>query len=232
MSRVGVFSFGSIFAGLLGCVALASATEFPKERNTLTPGIFLDDSFQRALPPGVAPRHVSAEGLAITKAAEAWRSRLYNDAASYCTIGYGHLIKKRPCDGSEPPAFLQGLTESAGEELLRGDMEKAEVAVMTMVTVPLTDPQYASLVDFVFNVGSGNFGRSRLLQVVGGGPDRYGEVRYELARWVKAGNTVFPGLRTRRTREANLFFSGMPEPRATAPADLPLLDIRTGEERR
>jgi lysozyme len=230
--RLGALSFGSILATLLGCAALASATEFPKDPNALTPGIFLDESFERALPPGVPPRPVSAQGIAITKAAEGWRSRLYNDAGSYCSIGYGHLIKKRPCDGSEPAAFLQGLTEPAGEVLLRGDMENSEIAVMTMVTVPLTDAQYASLADFVFNIGSGNFGRSRLLQVVNGGPDRYGEIRYELLRWVKAGGTVFPGLRTRRTRESNLFFEGIPEPRVTPPAELPLLDIRTGEESR
>jgi lysozyme len=231
MSGRGVSFLAGLVAGWLGCALFAAeATEFPTEPDALTPGIFLDEDLSRALPPGQTPRAVSEKGISITKAAEGWRSRLYNDAASYCTIGYGHLIKKRSCDGSEPAEFMGGITVQTGEGLLRGDLENAEIAVMTMVTPTLTDGQYAALVDFVYNVGSGNFGKSSLLHIINGAPDGYGDIRIEFARWVKAGGRTLPGLQVRRARDADLFFEGISEPRGSSrTGQLPLIDIRSGE---
>lgn len=53
-------------------------------------------------------RQISAEGLRLTKDSEGFVDQLYNDAAGYCTIGYGHLIKRSLCDGSEPQEFCEG----------------------------------------------------------------------------------------------------------------------------
>jgi len=195
----------------------------------LTPGILLEPKERLALPEGVELRKVFAKGIDLTKLSEGFVSQLYNDAAGYCTIAYGHLIKLAGCDGSEPSEFREGVSEPRGAELLRGDMSHAEWAVMSMVDVDLTDGQYAALCDFVFNVGRGNFGRSTLLKVINAG--EFHQVPAQLRRWVRAGGRELEGLKTRREREIKLFFEGMAIPRL-APSEggeMASIDIRTGE---
>jgi GH24 family phage-related lysozyme (muramidase) len=205
------------------------ATVVPTYEDALTAGIFLEPASRAVLPAGVSIRPVHQAGLEVTKVSEGFRSRLYNDVAHYCTIAYGHLIKKAPCDGSEPPAFLDGITEPEGEDLLVRDLRIAQIAVMTNVTTSLTDGQYAALCDFVYNVGTANFQKSELLRAVN--MEEFHRVPTQLRRWIMAGGRVIEGLKNRRSREIALFFEGMPTPR-TAPSageDVSLLDIRKGE---
>ena len=208
-----------------GCV---TATTYPTIEDAVTPGIFLDLGGKAALPAGMSLRPVVTKGLAITKVGEGWRSRLYNDVARYCTIGYGHLIKRSPCDGSERADWQDGITEPEGEGLLVEDMGDAQIAVMLAVTTKLTDTQYAAMCDFVFNVGANNFRKSRLLQVVNAG--QHDQVANQLLRWTKAGGREIGGLRNRRLREIDLFYDGVLTPKAAPPAgeDLSPIDIRTG----
>jgi len=193
-----------------------------------TAGIFLEPEVRAVLPPGVELRPVHEKGLALTKRSEGFRERLYNDAAQYCTIAFGHLVKLAPCDGTESPEFLKGVSEKRGTELLVNDMGKAQTAVMTSVDVDLTDGQYAALCDFVYNVGSGNFRRSTLRKVLKAG--QFDQVPYQLLRWVKAGGRELPGLKVRREQEIALFFDGLPMARALPPGELELIDVRLGEE--
>jgi GH24 family phage-related lysozyme (muramidase) len=172
-------------------------------------------------------RRVYAAGLALTKRSEGWSARLYNDVARYCTIGYGHLVKKAACDGSEPPPFPGGITEAHGEQLLVSDMASAESTVLTAVTATISDGQFAALTDFVFNVGSANFRTSTLLRVVNAGQTE--SVPVQLRRWVNAKGKVWPGLQTRREGEIDLYFEGLPRPRP-APSQLTSpIDILAGE---
>lgn len=222
-----------LFVAGTGLLASCSRTEegaYPSE-DTLPAGIFLEPEERAVLPPGVEIRKVYDDGIEVTKASEGFRSRLYNDAARYCTIAYGHLIKLAPCNGTEPEEFRRGVTEPRGSEILRSDMEKAERAVMTLVDVEMTDGQYAALCDFVFNVGSRNFGSSTLRQVVNAREND--RIPFQFRRWVKAGGKEFPGLKVRRQKEIELFFEGLGIPRAAPPPDedLSLVDIRVGEGR-
>lgn len=195
----------------------------------ITAGIFLEPEERAVLPPGVELRGIYDKGLQLTKDSEGFRHHLYNDAARYCTIAYGHLVKLAPCDGSEPDHFLDGVTEPEGADLLRDDMETAEKVVLTAVDVPLTDGQYAALCDFVYNVGGGNFRSSTLRKVIN--RNDFEGVPFQFRRWVKAGGRELPGLKTRREREIQLFFENMTIPRAVPPADMDLtpIDIREGE---
>ena len=197
--------------------------------NKITAGIFLEPEERAVLPPGVELRGIYDKGLQLTKDSEGFRSHLYNDAARYCTIAYGHLVNLAPCDGSEPEHFLDGVTEPEGADLLRDDMEIAERVVLTAVDVELSDGQYAALCDFVYNVGGGNFRRSTLLKVVN--RNDFDEVPFQLRRWVKAGGRELAGLNKRREREIELFFENLEIPRALPPADVDLspIDIRQGE---
>jgi GH24 family phage-related lysozyme (muramidase) len=198
--------------------------------DTLTPGIFLDDEAQRAvLQEGVEVRKVYDKGVELTKESEGFRGRLYNDAANYCTIGYGHLIKLAACDGNESSEFRAGISVPRGTEILREDMEKAEVGIMTLIDAQLTDGQYAALCDFVFNVGVGNFRKSTLRRRVNASD--FDRVPFEFRRWVYAGGRKLSGLAKRREAEIKLFFEEIGVPRAIPPADVDLspIDIRSGE---
>jgi GH24 family phage-related lysozyme (muramidase) len=220
------FTVTAVVALACGCEK-AGEDEFPTLEK-MTAGIFLDVEERAVLPPDVELRPVYERGIVLTKTSEGFRSRLYNDAAGYCTIAFGHLIKLARCDGTEPPEFLRGVTEEEGTELLVTDMGTAQVVVMTSVDVDLTDGQYAALCDFVFNVGGGNFRRSTLRRVINTGD--FDGVPFQFRRWVKAGGRTLPGLVTRREKEVDLYFDGLPTPRA-APREMDLepIDIRAGE---
>jgi GH24 family phage-related lysozyme (muramidase) len=215
-------------AGLVTGCERAEKREFPTE-DRITAGIFLEPTERAALPAGVALRPVYQKGIDLTKRSEGFLSHLYNDAAGYCTIAYGHLVKLARCNGTEPTEFLRGVSEPRGEELLVGDMTQAQIVVQTAVGNDLNHGQFAALCDFVYNVGGGNFRSSTLLRVVNAGqPD---QVPYQFRRWVKAGGRTLPGLEERREREIDLYFEGLPKPRAAPSADVDLtpIDIRTGE---
>jgi GH24 family phage-related lysozyme (muramidase) len=174
-----------------------------------------------------AVREISPAGLQLTKDSEGFVSELYNDAANYCTIAYGHLIKLAPCDGSEPGEFLQGITEEQGTRLLQTDMRRSQLSVMRYVEVELTDGQYAALCDFVFNVGSGNFRNSTLLKVLNA--NDYAGVPFQLRRWVKAGGRELEGLKRRREKEIALFSEGLAIPR-DFPRGEETIDLEQGEQ--
>lgn len=196
--------------------------------DAITPGIFLEPESRDVLPAGVEMRPVYPKGLEVTKVSEGFRARLYNDVANYCSIAYGHLVKRLPCDGSESEEFRAGVSEPRAGEILTHDMAGAQRTVLATVRVPLSDAKYAALCDFVYNVGPAQFKESTLLRVVNA--QKFDQVPLQLRRWVRAGGREIEGLKNRREREIKLFFDGEPTPRAAPPAgeDLSPLDIRTG----
>jgi lysozyme len=149
---------------------------------------------------------LSEKGVQFVARFEGWRADLYNDPAGHCTIGYGHLVHMGPCNGSEPEKFKRGITKEQGLKLLKKDAASAAAAVEEKVTVPLNQAQFDALVDFVFNLGAGNFASSTLLKKLN--QKQYSEVPSELNRWVFAGGKVLPGLVTRRKAEGTLFSTG------------------------
>ncbi len=203
--------------------------DYPTYTDAQAPGIFSDLGGRAVLPAGMTLRPIPSAGLAATKKGEGWRNRLYNDVAGYCTIGYGHLIKRARCDGSEQADWQDGITEAEGEELLLKDMKDAQIAVMLAVTTKLTDMQYAALSDFVFNVGGGAFRKSTLLKVVNAG--QHDQVGNQLMRWTVAGGKEVPGLLNRRKHEIELYYHGMLASRAVPPGgmDMSPIDVSRGE---
>lgn len=216
---------------LISTVTVAAACASSFGARHLTAGALLEEGPITAVASLAPVRPISAAGLELTKTSEGWRARLYLDAAKFCTIGYGHLVKKAPCDGSEPANFRRGLTLPEGEVLLVTDISTAQRAVADAVTVSLSDSQYSALVDFTFNVGSKNFATSTLLEVIN--RNEWNRIPSELRRWVFAGGEPWPGLKTRREREIALFFEGMAIPAGDAAAGSALspIDIRVGERR-
>jgi lysozyme len=218
----------SIMIFVVGCEK-AEKAEFPEE-DKITAGIFLEPEERFVLPPGVEVRKVNDKALSLTKESEGFRGNPYNDAALYCTIGYGHLIHLAPCDSTIPAEFQQGISEPRGEEILRDDMGIAERGVTALVDAEMTEGQYGALCDFVFNVGVGNFRNSTLRKRVNAGD--YDRVPFEFRRWVYAGGKRLAGLENRREKQIALFFEDIGIPRAVPPPDQDMtpIDIRVGEK--
>ena len=222
-----IFSFALVIQ-LSGC-APNKDRKFEQFSDALTVGILLEET-RSAIPEDIVLKQVYPAGIDLTKISEGFRNNLYNDAAGFCTIGYGHLIYKQPCNNTEEPEFLNGISEPRGEEILVIDMNWAKYSVMNAVKVDLTEGQYAALVDFVFNVGSGNFNKSTLLKKINSG--HHDNVPIQLRRWIRAGGRVFQGLVTRREKEIDLYLENTAIPRLLPRAggeELLQIDIRLGE---
>jgi len=218
-----------ILAGVITACASNLEAEFPQLART-TAGIFLepDPQLRATIEPGMKLRTVNDRGITLTKNSEGFVPKLYIDAANYCTIAYGHLIKLAPCNGTEPKEFINGVTEPQGVDILRTDMTRAERVVMHLVDVELSDDQFSALCDFVFNVGSANFSQSTLLKVVNAG--ELARVPGQLRRWRYANGKELEGLAIRREQEIDLFFYGQERPRVLLTEEkLSPIDIRVGE---
>jgi lysozyme len=213
-------------------IALASCTGVHSVRypsiDRLPAGIFLESEsyppleFERSAP------QLSAISLKLTQMSEGFRSHLYNDAVGFCTIGYGHLVKKAACDGTESSNLKRGLSHGEGVDLLSRDMDVVREAVTSVVDVQMSEGQFGSLCDFVYNVGIANFSRSTLLRAINS--THYERVPTQFRRWVIADGKRLEGLKLRREREIRLFFEGLPIPVVPEEQATPPIDIRRGEE--
>ena len=168
---------------------------------------------------------VSEKGLEFIKAFEGSRQDkgghfMYNDPAGYATIGYGHLVAKRPVLPSEKEIRI---SEQQALVLLREDLEEAIQGVNMAFTggfLPdLEQHQIDALASWFFNLGvSAKTLGSGLVQlltsrVFWGAWEKnrmwpVAAVREEFGMWVRAGGKVLPGLIARRQAEARLFVEG------------------------
>lgn len=142
------------------------------------------------------------ESLNILKDFEGLRLTPYVDANGR-SIGYGHYIK-----AYENLPIL--ITEEYAEILLRIDFEHAinTVEQMTGLTRFDTPEKVLALSHFVYNLGSGNFANSTLLQNIKNNQP----IDNEIVRWtkIKIGNDVICSshLYKRRVYELTLFNNG------------------------
>ena len=149
----------------------------------------------------------SKNGLGLTESFEGVRLTAYQDQVGVWTIGYGHT----------GPDVTPGLTitQEQANNLLMEDIAGAATAVNRLVTVPLDQDQFDALVDFVFNVGIGNFQNSTLLRDLNA--SNFDDAAAQFERWDHAGGVVVAGLLRRRQSEAKLFQGGVvPGPDSSA----------------
>ena len=152
---------------------------------------------------------ISQHGLELVTHSEGWRSALYLDQAGHPTIGYGHLVTHEELASNR---FGWGLTPEEGLDLLRKDLREAEVAVLEMISVPLTQGQFDALVDFVFNLGANALRHSTLRRRLNAGV--YEAVPPQLVLWCHYRDPATrklvesSGLLKRRQREVQLWQTG------------------------
>lgn len=137
----------------------------------------------------------SGDGLALTEQFEGCRLSAYQDQAGVWTIGYGHT----------GPDVVPGMTITSdqAQSLLMGDISGAAACVNRVVNVPLAQPEFDALVDFVFNLGPGAFEGSTMLRLLNSGD--FTAAAAEFQKWDHAGGKVVAGLLRRREAEEAMF---------------------------
>lgn len=140
----------------------------------------------------------SKQGLALTEGFESCRLTAYQDVKGIWTCGWGHV----------GPEVVEGLTwtQDQADSQLVLDLTKAEHAVNTLVTVPLTQGQYDALVDFCYNCGIGAFSGSTMLRLLNAG--QFDDAANEFQKWSHASGVVVAGLLRRRVAEEDEFTNG------------------------
>lgn len=122
------------------------------------------------------------EGLRLTS---------YKDSAGVWTIGYGHTRGVKAG---------QRITEAQAEAFLKEDLREAEGYVNNL-KLDLTQGQFDALVDFVYNVGIGDFMGSTLLKKIRAKAPT-AEIQKQFRRWVYSKGKKLGGLVKRRDWEA------------------------------
>ena len=114
----------------------------------------------------------------------------------HATIGYGHVGKVNYC---------QPISREYAEALLLMDIINIEKQIDAL-KLGLSIERYEAVVDFVYNLGIGNFKSSTLYKYMKKNPDDI-RIKNEFQRWVYCNGRMLEGLKKRRLWEAEHYFS-------------------------
>lgn len=137
------------------------------------------------------------------KAQEGFDGAIYLDSGGKKTVGWGHLLTKK-----------EAAIYSVGDELSIGmlnnfflnDYNHARNTVHHYCD-PVNNYIEAAFIDFVFNLGSGNFSTSSLLRYFNN--KEYNACGDEFGRWINVCGIPSNGLRKRRYREQAIYLRGV-----------------------
>lgn len=136
----------------------------------------------------------SATLISHIKRFESCKLTAYQDTAGVWTIGYGHTKGVKKGDR---------ITQYQAEQFLRDDLAEYERAAGKVQRLT-TQGRYDAVVDFMYNLGIGNFNKSTLKIYIESGRAVW-EIQEQFLRWVNAGGRKLGGLVSRRIWEAARF---------------------------
>jgi len=136
----------------------------------------------------------SATLISHIKRFESCRLTAYQDTAGVWTVGYGHTKGVKKGDR---------ITQYQAEQFLREDLSEFERAA-NKVRRLTTQGRYDAVLDFMYNIGIGNFNKSTLKAYIESGRSVW-EIQEQFIRWVNAGGRKIGGLVSRRIWEAARF---------------------------
>jgi lysozyme len=137
----------------------------------------------------------SASGLKLTEQFESCSLTAYQDIKGVWTQGWGHTFG---INAASPP-----ITQQQADDWLLEDVQAACIAVNRYVTVSLTQGQFDAMVDWVFNLGVGNFLSSTMLKLLNAGD--FAGAAVEIDKWDHSSGQVIAGLLRRRQSETDEF---------------------------
>lgn len=149
---------------------------------------------------------LSAYGAADLLISEAIVTQRYKDSVGVWTIGVGHT---KMAGGVDPSLISRTLTVEECLQIFAEDVPKYEKGVNDAVKVAVTQYEFDAMVSFHFNTGG--IGRATFVKNLNAGKSR-DEVAKGFMNWVTP-----PSIIGRRTREMNLFRTGVyvPNPKAS-----------------
>lgn len=136
----------------------------------------------------------SKDGLHLTEQFEGCKLKAYQDSGGVWTIGYGHthcVLQNDTC------------TLEQAEQWVIDDINYSSSIVNRNVKIEINQHEFDALVDFVFNVGVGNFLSSTLLKYLNAG--NFKAAAAEFLRWDKCKGVKLAGLLARRQAEKTEF---------------------------
>ena len=139
---------------------------------------------------------VTDAGRALIKKYESCRLTSYEDGAGIWTIGWGHT-----------KGVTEGMTctQEQADQWFEEDLAETTKAVDGLVPVTLNNNQFSACVSLAYNIGTGKFASSTLLQLlrqgnIAGAADQF-------PRWDKVAGVPNDGLLKRRNEERQLFIT-------------------------
>ena len=151
----------------------------------------------------------SAKGIEFIKGWESFKSNLYDDDSDehHCTIGYGHLVHRGRCNGSESQEFKIGITKERATELFNLRLPEFEKAIQRDVTVNLYQYEFDALVSLLFNCGENFFVKKKAPKLYNHLISKeYDDAATELLDVTSGG---LSGLVKRRKAENNMFLNNV-----------------------
>lgn len=140
------------------------------------------------------------KGLALIKSFESCKLKAYPDPATGgdpWTCGWGST-------GSDIKKGVVWTQEQADSRFL-SDVSKFESKLKSLLKIDINDNQFSALISLMYNIGSGNLGKSTLLRLVN--KRDFSGAAAQFVRWNKAGGKEMAGLTRRRNAEKDLFLS-------------------------
>ena len=144
----------------------------------------------------------SSTGINLITSFEGFSAYPYQDQNGIPTIGYGSTYYQ---DGTRVTMDDPAISKDQAIAILQSYVKKFERVVNQYVSAELNQNQFDALVDFVYNIGPGNFLSSTLLKLLN--QEQYDQIPAQFMRWNKTGGQPNPGLTRRRQAEANLWNS-------------------------
>lgn len=132
----------------------------------------------------------------LIKQSESCALSAYLCPAGVPTIGYGH---------TKGVTITMHCTQSMADKWLQEDVQEISNYINRIITSSINQNMFDAIVDFVFNVGIGNFLSSTLLKKINMNPNDI-TIKNEFNKWVYAKKKILPGLVIRRDAEVILYF--------------------------
>lgn len=146
---------------------------------------------------------LNSEGYRLITKFEGFSSKPYLCPAKIPTIGYGNTYYT---NGKKVTLLDKPITESEAFEMFKEIADKFADKVSKLVTYPINQNQFNSLVSICYNIGVAAFQLSTLLKMVNENANNP-KIKDQFLRWDKAGGVVVRGLKLRRNEEAFIYFS-------------------------
>lgn len=139
---------------------------------------------------------IDQTALSMIKDFEGCRLQAYQDLRGRWTIGYG-------CTHGVSPGME--ISQPEADKRLLDDIGMVYRVVDVLLSVELTENQYSALIVLVYNIGSGEFATSTLLEKLN--QKDFSGAADEFLRWNHVDGKVVDGLTRRRQAERDLFLA-------------------------